>query len=293
VRGKCKRWLHNCRDVRRLFFDIFVFKAIFILAWYLLFLTRDGLVLTERLNLDGENAMKMKSALMTATLAAGLALAATAANAGPILVSTIDGGYDGPVYDTPYLVISNTTSYDFTGGMLKLEGYQGLNNGIVQSISLPTIAAGTSYTYVWLGATTPGNLFAYDYDDEWGNTPAGYTNPACVVGGGLCSVVGNFQTTFTATWANPAYGGGSGTIISSVFTPSINASGGFVGWLGLDPSGLSETVYDDHVGTPTGVLANIYVGPPTSLIPEPLSLSLFGAGLFGAAALRRRRKRSA
>lgn len=235
--------------------------------------------------------MRIKSALMTATLA--LALAATAAGAGPVLVSTIDGGYDGPVYDTPYLVISNTTAFDFTGGMLTLQGYQGLNNGIIQSISLPTIAAGTSYTYAWLGATTPGNLFAYDYDDEWGNTPPGYTNPACVVTGSLCAVVGNFQTTFTATWANPAYHSGAGTIISSVFTPSINASGGFVGWLGLDPSGLSETAYDAHVGTPSGVLANIYVGPPTSLVPEPLSLSLFGAGLAGAAALRRRKKQPA
>jgi hypothetical protein len=234
----------------------------------------------------------MKSRFLASVALAALVLAAQSnkALAGGVLVSTIDGGYDGPVYDTPYLVISNSTAYDFNNVTLTLLGYQGLNNGITQSANLGTITAGTSLTYNWLGSTTPGNLFAYDYDDEYGQTT---TNPGCTQPYALCSFVGNFKTTMTATWANPAYNSGAGTVISSVFTPSNNATGGFVGWEGLDPSGLSETSYDDHVGTPSGVLANIYVGLPVSAAPEPASWALMLVGVGGLGAAMRSVKRKA
>jgi hypothetical protein len=78
--------------------------------------------------------------------------------------------------------------------------------------------------------------------------------------------------TFTATWnGNPIY---------SQFTPSSNASGGFVGWEGLDPLGYAETDYDLHSGTFPGVLAYIDVGTPPPL-PEPTSWALMIVG-FGA-----------
>ena len=77
--------------------------------------------------------------------------------------------------------------------------------------------------------------------------------------------------------------------MSSVFTPSNNASGGFVGWEGLNPAGLSETVYDDHVASPHGVLANIYIGAPISGTPEPMTwvMMVAGFGLVGVAVRRR------
>jgi hypothetical protein len=237
---------------------------------------------------------KMRVGLLTSVAVAALALAAQSQNAyagaPPVLVSTIDGGYDGPVYDTPYLTISNTTGNDFTNVTLTLLGYQGLNNGISQSRNLGTIAAGTVYSYVWLdgyGGTIAGDLFSYDYDDEYGETQS---NPACTQPYALCSLVGNFQVTLTATWANPEYGP-SGTEISSVFTPSNNASGGFVGFEGLDPSGLSETSYDDHSGTPHGILANIYVGAPVSLVPEPRTWAMMLMGFFGLGAILRGARR--
>ncbi len=199
-------------------------------------------------------------------------------------VATITGQYDTAEYDTPDLVFYNTSAYDLTGAQMVLHGYQGLNNGLTQTVALPNITAGTNYTYVWNGPTTPGNLTAYDYDDEWGNTTP--YNPACVVGQSLCSYVGNFSVTFTAMW--------DGKPVYSQFSPSNNYTKGFVGWEGLDPNGLSETTYDAHSGTPQGTLALINIGIPHSPVPEPseYALTMAGLGLMGFIAYRRKRDSS-
>jgi hypothetical protein len=218
-------------------------------------------------------------------------------------VATISGCYDCGVFDTPSLIFNNTTGGTLTNAQMVLHGYNGLNNGISETVNLGTLTSGSTQ-FFWgslpgvSGATSPGILSAYDYDDEYVGTAFIINDPTC--GGGGCAGgggptwyadTGNFDVTFTATVSGGIYDGQS---VYSVFSPDSNATGGFVGWEGLDPNGYSESpLYDVHTGVVTGDLANIDLGVPPSDVPEPLTLSLFGAGLAGAAAIRRRRKKAA
>lgn len=250
----------------------------------------------------------MKTRLLTSVAMAACALAAQTGFAhANTLVSTIDGGYDLDAYDTISLRISNVTAFNFSNAQMELKGYQGINNGVDQTYQLGAIGAGTVDTVIWgVGASNgypvhtsfivPGDLFTGDYDDSW---TGDIGSPDCVQGHTWCVYTGNFSVTFTAHWDNPAYNSGAGVDIFSQFSPNNNASGGFVAFEGLDPSGLAETVYDDHSGSPNGVLANIYVGDPGDFnpnggVPEPATwaLMLGGLGLAGAA-LRRRRAQTA
>ena len=235
--------------------------------------------------------MKPNSRILWSSVAVFSLAWAGAASAGPppVLVSTIGGTYDQPVYDTPNLRIGNSTSYDFTDAQMVLYAYQPgtLNYGISETVNLGTVTPGGEIISWGTDPIAPGYLFATDYDDEYGQTT---TQPGCAAqGDAYCSYVGNFGVTFTATWDNPAYGP-SGTEISSVFSPTDNATGGFVGWEGLDPSGLSETIYDAHTGGAiTGTLANIYVGPPITGAPEPATWALTLIGIGGVGAMLRRK----
>jgi len=254
----------------------------------------------------------MRTRVLAAALLLGSAALASAARAD--VVATIDGAYDSscsedPVcnnavtsllytfssntgvaynassYDTPVIYIINSSGYDMNVASLTGFRYQGGANGIDltdTAAGFPaTIAANSVYAYIWNtggGNCGPGlgtNLFANDYDD--------------LLGCSTSDQPGNVQLTFSATLA----GGPDAGPIYAQFSPTTNYTGSFVGFEGLDETGNAESVWDAHSGTEVGTLAVIQTGIAPENVPEPITLSLFGAGVAGAAALRRRKSKAA
>ncbi|MEO8922236.1 MAG: PEP-CTERM sorting domain-containing protein [Caldimonas sp.] len=235
---------------------------------------------------------------LLASGALGIAALLSPVTASAVTVATIGGCYDCGEFDTASLIFDNTTGGTLTSAQMLLTGYQGQNNGQTATVDLGTLSGGTTQIF-WGGlpgvsnSTTPHNLTAYDYDDEFIGTSAIINDPTC--GGSGCAAgggpqwyaqVGNFSVTFTAVVTGGVYDGQS---VYSVFSPSSNAAGGFVGWQGLDPNGYSEApLYDVHTGIVTGHLADIDLGVPPP-VPEPETFALMLAGFAALGVFSRRR----
>ena len=202
---------------------------------------------------------KFSKFLGATAIVATIALAATAAEATPY----ISGSFSISTQTDTLTLLTTTTSFHINGQVPQSFGATGdfTDAGVVFPASL------NAATQLDFGAGPPPTGFDFSFSD-FGSFTAATATLAHVNSGFNASVEWNVIGSFTvgSFWDN------SGTVLTANETWTCNQTGG-----------AGKTIScSGTFNSPESVV-------PT---PEPLTLSLFGAGLAGAVALRRRMKKT-
>ena len=176
-------------------------------------------------------------------------------------------------------------------------GYMTLGAG---STTIPgwTVAPGTTGSLVWARAVTDDGFSASDGNFFVDLTGLGANSPNGAIQQAL-SLTGGASYSFAIDLSTLNNGAASVTVgsqtIALVAGGSFSVAGtGWQSWTGsfiANPLELNPllTVMNASAGTSIVFIDNIRVTGGPAGVPEPLTLALFGAGLVGAAGLRRRR----
>ena len=232
----------------------------------------------------------MKRLLISLSAVLLMAAAPTVASAGPL-----GGSFNISVYQANCGSSCNINSTD----------EQAVNTN-------PLITAGDLIA----SGTYTGNIGFAEPSGGANNIKSFLLSDGGALGGTLASLgaqqlsTGNFDLTtvfvITGNVGSGSYTGnivhddGASLYVGSGYSSDIMPAPGPVsatttGYSGL--TGAFELIYVEANDLPADLTFNVDPNVngfiPTSTVPEPLTLSLFGAGLVGAAALRRRKKKAA
>jgi len=209
--------------------------------------------------------MLRKTVLLAA--AATLATLALAAPAQAAVVTSISGG----------------TTYTFGTASLFTAGPQTVAPGITWTSTTTSSVYGYTSTYGLGGnGAWDGTAFSYiGLNESSGTMTVAFTNPVTSVGSFLNYAPG------TGIASISVYDASHSLIESlnlSISTPGATDGGAFFGF-SESTADISYLTYNDAY-----IVASNLVVNGVSSVPEPVTLSLFGAGLVGAAAFARKKK---
>jgi hypothetical protein len=143
------------------------------------------------------------------------------------------------------------------------------------------------------GSDLQGNPFSFDGMFDATSTSSGYDLTS--VSGGEDAYISGVLEHATIVGLSP-YAGADNTLSSNLlpdfggfsFSTDVAGDTNIFTTCGTGPCAIKSA--DDPVGYPSSGFELAY---SANVVPEPVTLSLFGAGLAGAAALRRRKKAKA
>lgn len=171
-----------------------------------------------------------------------------------------------------------TADYAGTNKAFRIDPNTGLNITTINLANAQQFMDGLEYFNGKLIGNRCDACGVYDIYDLSGNVlTAGFINVAGGVGTGIAYDGTNFLVSNLYSPSIGVYDGVTGLLLNT-----INLTGAFGSFLIEDLS----VDYEARQDTCTTC-------EPPSEVPEPFTLSLFGAGLFGAAMVRRRNKKSA
>jgi hypothetical protein len=272
--------------------------------------------------------MRLSSLFASTILAAGLAIMGTsAASAAPITFTWDPSATSGGTLSTagtfsPKFTATNLTVKDYAtidlsnlanvteSGTLVVTAIDGFTPGFVNGTGNAALAVGASpyqlyFTFSSTSFLAPdgsggfkGQFTSLSYT-LWGDQGGACTFS---ISGAACGASGTQLQLATGTLSNIGLNSvaiNSGGIPAANVNVDIN-SGANAGGFFFDPSDLTgflfETAFTNTpgvVGHPSATLITINGGGGNVdmiPVPEPVTLSVFGAGLAGAVAMRRRRK---
>lgn len=199
--------------------------------------------------------------LFTAAAVLGLVALVSAANAATITNGDFSAGTTGFTFlgnvgiaDSPAYVACCASGDTGTGNFAAFGGGNGPNDGSITQIF----------------ATTPGASYTLTF--QYG----AFSNPANIGTQSLAISAGDLATVLTSATSVQDLG-----LLFTTYNYTFTALAGSTALVFADASGANTNSID-------GILDSISVNAVRA-VPEPLTLSLFGAGLAGAAGLRRRK----